>query len=308
MQTQNTNNKFWSYENNIFLVPVIFGIFIFLFLFTLQPLGISEIEQNKLIFSLSFGVITFVILLINDAIRKFVMKKKFSFVSSIFDKIKGFMIAIPIAIFNWIALYFWRVDHDFNFWIMLFTTFILGGIPYFYISLFVERKYYMENFYKLNSVLEKKEDFHGNNNQQIRIVTENINEKLNFKPQNLLFIKAEGNYALFNFILNNKIEKKLVRISLSKIIEQLAFQNVNDIVRNHKSFIVNLQNVDKVTGNSRSYSFHLKNTDITIPVSRSFSQEIIKQLQSHHNFHAIKTYFFYICLLFICIISFFKIL
>lgn len=280
MKKIKSNNNFWSYEHNIFLVPGIFGLFIFLFLYLLQPLGISEIEPNKILFTFSFGLITFVVLLLHDVFRRFIIKKEFSFISSILDKLKGFMIAIPIAVLNWIALYFWEVDHEFSFWIMLLATIILGSIPYFYISLFIERKYYMENFYELKSIIETKEAKNTINNKTIRIETENINEDFELPPDDLIFVKAEGNYAQLNFWKKNKIEKKLIRISLSKLLEQIKEQNSTEFVRNHKSYIVNLQNVDKVTGNSRSYSFHLKNTAITIPVSRNFSKDVIDQLQN----------------------------
>lgn len=270
-----------DFEHNPLIMASFFGLFIFIFLFIFQPFGISEIEKNKFLFSLSFGALTFIILLIHGIFKVYIFKKFDVSPMSFYRKMYGFAITIPIGILNWILLKIWDVGHEFSFWGMIFITFVIGFIPFFYIVLFVERKYYLNNLLELKSSIEKQTILKKKDTSKIiSLQSENINEKIEFCPDNLLFVKAEGNYAQFNILDNNKIKKQIFRISLSSITIQFEQQKISNFIRNHKSYIVNIKNIEKVTGNSRKYYFHLKNSETIIPVSRNLSKDIIENLKN----------------------------
>ena len=53
-----------------------------------------------------------------------------------------------------------------------------------------------------------------------------------------------------------------------------------EIIRCHKSYIVNLCNVEKLLGNAQGYKLVMSNMDKQIPVSRNFPKEMIQKLKS----------------------------
>ena len=68
----------------------------------------------------------------------------------------------------------------------------------------------------------------------------------------------------------------LIRNSIKSIEEQLIiFKN---IIRCHRSYIVNLDMVSKMSGNARNFNLHIEKLGFKIPVSRSFPKEIFKKL------------------------------
>lgn len=69
----------------------------------------------------------------------------------------------------------------------------------------------------------------------------------------------------------------MLRSSLSRLENQLEGQN---IVRCHRSFIVNLDKVEKVTGNAQGYKLHLETPELVVPVARKYS-EIVEKLREN---------------------------
>ena len=66
-------------------------------------------------------------------------------------------------------------------------------------------------------------------------------------------------------------EKELLRLTLLNFLEKVDPDK--NIVRCHKSYIVNLDKVENVHGNARSLMLEIKGLDFEIPVSRSFPRE-----------------------------------
>jgi len=70
----------------------------------------------------------------------------------------------------------------------------------------------------------------------------------------------------------------LIRISLRKVEKQLA--GFDNIIRCHRSHIINAQNIDKMSGNARSYNIHFNKLEFQIPVSRNFPQKMLESFKS----------------------------
>ncbi|RZJ53773.1 MAG: LytTR family transcriptional regulator [Flavobacterium sp.] len=92
--------------------------------------------------------------------------------------------------------------------------------------------------------------------------------------EDLLFVKADGNYIELTKAVNGKIEIELKRISLTQFETQIS--NYPHFFRCHRTYLVNMFKVEKVTGNSQGYLLSFTNTDEKIPVSR-------KQLDNFNN-------------------------
>ena len=69
----------------------------------------------------------------------------------------------------------------------------------------------------------------------------------------------------------SETQKELLRITLLNLLQRV--DSDENIVRCHKSYVVNLDKVAKVHGNARSLMLELKGLDFEIPVSRSFPRE-----------------------------------
>jgi DNA-binding LytR/AlgR family response regulator len=92
--------------------------------------------------------------------------------------------------------------------------------------------------------------------------------------EDLLFVKADGNYIELTKAVNGKIETELKRISLTQFETQIS--DYLHFFRCHRTYLVNMFKVEKVTGNSQGYLLSFTNTDEKIPVSR-------KQLDNFNN-------------------------
>ncbi|WP_299760229.1 LytTR family DNA-binding domain-containing protein [uncultured Pontibacter sp.] len=108
----------------------------------------------------------------------------------------------------------------------------------------------------------------------LRLVAENEKDTLTIPAGSLLYIAASDNYCTVFYHENEELQKTLLRSSLSRLEGQL---NATEIVRCHRSYIVNLNQVGKVTGNAQGYKLHFDALNEPVPVSRSYSS-VLNQL------------------------------
>ena len=252
---------------------------IFVILLVFQPFRLNEIQYYKPIFIAGFFVIT----LFTTLVCLFVLPKIFP---KLFDEDKWtikkdvifilFQILI-IAILNW--LYNSTVGKDiteqYNIFSSILITISVGFFPTI-LHVLTKEKYLTKKHTQIaqNITNRIQTENKKTEEQKIKISSENNNEQINIKSDELICIKSEGNYANVYFYLDSKLNKQLLRNSLTKLDKQLIiFENIK---RCHRSYIVNFDNVEKVTGNARNYNLHITNLDFTVPVSRSFPKNIIE--------------------------------
>lgn len=97
---------------------------------------------------------------------------------------------------------------------------------------------------------------------------------LSLAKSDFLFAESEGNYSTVYHLANGQPAKALMRLSLKNLEEQL---DSDDIVRCHRSFIVNLNHVKTAKGNAQGYKLHMGNLAGTVPVSRKYLDTFQKQ-------------------------------
>jgi len=76
------------------------------------------------------------------------------------------------------------------------------------------------------------------------------------------------NYVVINDIT---LSKQTFRSTLSKLADELLVYN---IVRCHRSYLVNINAIKSVSGNAQGLKLQLKNTEQIIPVSRKYISKI----------------------------------
>lgn len=111
---------------------------------------------------------------------------------------------------------------------------------------------------------------------EITIESEKTSDTITFQLMNLLMVEGHGNYCMFYFSKNGMSVKKIMNITMKTVQENLS--KYSQIIRCHKSFIVNIDNVVRVSGISRRYVLHFENQEISAPVSRLYQEEAMKSI------------------------------
>jgi len=282
MKILNWLNKPYPFVNEMkhkLLISFSFGLFVYMFLLIFQPFGISEVIGNKSVYLLGFGLITTLVLLFNYTILPALFPKYFDLDEwKIKNEISFIILNITIiTILNY--LYNSFVGYDVSqqhslFYFVLFTVSV-GFFPVIFLvfitELFLNRKHqHMASM--INSKIQIGKEFVETDSMpSIEIISESKTEGFVISENDLLFIKSEDNYCKVYFKENNEIKKQLLRITLKNIEEQL--QPFTDIIRNHRSYIVNKKQISRITGNARAYYLHFEGCAESIPISRNFPKE-----------------------------------
>ncbi len=106
------------------------------------------------------------------------------------------------------------------------------------------------------------------NNTLISIINKTSNEHFKFKTEEFIFAKVESNYTEIYTFSANRVHKNLIRITLKDLEKQLKI-GPHNIVKTHRSYLVNLNKINSISGNAQGYELVLKNCSIKVPVSRS---------------------------------------
>lgn len=273
---------FIEQTNHKVIVSLMFSVFVYVFLIVFQPFNISNIQYYKPIFILGFFAITFFVLLFGLLLIPFFFRKYFNPDNWTIKKNLIFisLIILIITVLNWLynSTIGENITTQFSLLYFIFITVSVGAFPVVLLNFLVEKYFNKRNqniAESFNTNID--EQSRSNNSQIITIISENNNETIRIGLDQLLCIKSEGNYVNVFYKINNGIERKLIRNSISKILEQLIiFKQIN---RCHRSFIVNFDNVESVRGNARNFNLQIKNLDFPIPVSRSFPKHLISLIK-----------------------------
>ena len=107
-------------------------------------------------------------------------------------------------------------------------------------------------------------------NSIVFIKTQVKSDAFKLNLNSLLFAKADGNYVEM-YLNENKINKVIKRITLKEL--ESTLEPYPNIIKTHRSYLVNLHHVKNVVGNAQGYKLRIKNYDVKIPVSRNLIQK-----------------------------------
>ncbi len=154
-------------------------------------------------------------------------------------------------------------------------TFLFQNV-FFIPILFIHKK--RKPFSGLNTPNSFKRSLPEENKDVIDIVGVLPKEKIIFSANDLLFIKSSDNYSEFHFTDTKGIKRKILRLTLKSIEEQLK---CDYIIRSHKSYIVNLKQDIIIKGNANDTKILIQ--DFTIPVSRSRRNAILELYAKYYS-------------------------
>ena len=163
---------------------------------------------------------------------------------------------------------------------------LIGIIPVTFITLFLKNTMLQENLRQAilaNQQLEKIRNLKSEINKPAHnslTIYSDTSETLTLNLPDLLFIQADDNYSTVFWIQENVVQKKLLRVNLKSIENQI---NNSFTIRCHRSFIVNVHAISSVTGNTNGYKLRIRDTEHFIPVSRPKGKEVMEKIQELKN-------------------------
>jgi hypothetical protein len=232
------------------------GIIVFLVLYVFRPFGMGMAEGSILLMSLGFGAVTIVIGSVYSAFTLLVLKlhkdiESWQIKHWIVDTF--FMIGL-IGAGNFLFLLI-RFDGIFTFeglGIMLFYTLLVAIIPLVIFG------------FKNQLKLERK------HNQDADSISEK--EVNSTSEDEIIAVEAMQNYIHIYATENGILVKRTERSTLSSFLNDCDQENV---IKCHRSYLVNCTAVKKITGNAQGLKLEMAAVECPlIPVSRSYISQI----------------------------------
>jgi len=111
---------------------------------------------------------------------------------------------------------------------------------------------------------------------EFQIIGENKSDILSLTLNDIIVMRSADNYCEIITQKEQEVRVNLLRISLSKALEQLPDNPF--IIRCHRSFGVNLSLVKTYQGNANGLKLEMLCSDIIVPVSRAYVSEVKQAL------------------------------
>lgn len=239
---------------------------VYLFLVFFQPFGTyNYAHAGKYLLLIPYAIIAFVTFFIGD----YFISRIFSKWTWINEISKNCILLFFCSILNYCYSVHFINDADFNalslFYMVMFTYTL--GIPI--CSIAVLGKYSFLKNNKIQLAIPATTEANANIKEAIESISiiPDVGEKMNLSKNSFLYAQSEGNYSDIFYLNNEKVEKKLLRISLKNLEGQIC---KNEIIRCHRSYILNIQNAINKRGNAQGFKISLKHTSEKVPVSRKY--------------------------------------
>jgi len=100
----------------------------------------------------------------------------------------------------------------------------------------------------------------------IEILSEVKNETLKLNLADVILVSSADNYINVVYQSKGKIERKLIRNTLKNI--ELLFKPYTDIIRCHRTCLINKNYVDKLSMSYKGYRLKMQHFEEEVPVSR----------------------------------------
>jgi len=256
------------------IIAVLSGFFIALFLLYFEPFNLHLNTDGNKVFHMSFfGCITTFVLLFFLFVFPVLLPNLFS------DKnwklgyqmILNMLILIVIATFNSIySNYMNSIPFGWDsYWLILSRTSVLGILPIAFITF---SDYYLKVKSSLNSasniIKNKKEFLKDLKEVTHQISTDLKSETFSFKENDFNYAIAVGNYIDMCSLDENTLKKVTYRVTLSSF--EIQVKESSNLIRCHRSYLVNLNKVKNISGNAQGLKLELINQSEIIPVSRKY--------------------------------------
>ncbi len=250
------------------------SLFVGLFLFTFQPFDVfHEIRFGRLYVSLGYTGITFLL----NILYFFLFD---SFFVDLYQEKWTIGKQLVLVFFHVTAIgigdYVWAVHthtsafySDTPTWEIiiqnLLFTYAIGLFPVVFVMIYFELKWRTE--FSRQSAELKTFNEPLVSTRHVTIKGDNSDESIELDSTTFLFAKSSGNYVEYYTLIDEEVVKVLQRMSLSRL-NDLLLKADFDVMKTHRSYLVNLTQISETTGNAQGYSLVIKNCSFEVPVSR----------------------------------------
>nr|WP_321485722.1 LytTR family transcriptional regulator DNA-binding domain-containing protein [uncultured Draconibacterium sp.] len=258
-------------KDRYFLVITVLAFSIF-FINVFKPWNIGRWYSDSPIIQFlrlsSYGFISSLILLFTQfPLRKLLHQQTF--------KLKNYLLWILIEIvlisLVYIFLYGNPIGNFINDFLFSLKYTVLGILlPYSFALLLIYYKKHSEEIEQLKNKLSGTDK-----NRLLTFTDDKGKPRFSVRSKDFLYIESTDNYVTVTFILEGKLQRKLLRNTMKNMESQIGSQS---ILRCHRSFMVNTQNVDFVQKENKKLFLHLNSSETTIPVSEKYSPLLLSVL------------------------------
>lgn len=258
-------------------ISLIIFLLAFMFNYIIRPFGVNyaelKVEYYKV--ALIHSVVPLFVLLplafityrFRDLVENWLLKKEllFIFCFLVLTGIANFLIRDIIYdnSLNWSLPYlFEEISNTLTGGILLASLII-------FINLNIQFLSNTEQAQELSRTLTQKTA--PIDDSRIEIETELKSESFSFFINEFIFAKADGNYIELWLSRKGVNTAELKRMKLKDL--ELLLGEYPQIVRTHRSYLINKDHIQNISGNAQGYKLTLKNCKIVVPVSRTYLDE-----------------------------------
>lgn len=264
---------------NKWLFALFSGLFVFVFLIVFQPFGAGQLEDFKYMFLAGLGISVFLgvcvtYFILPKLFPRFFHPEKWTIGREILFLCCCILI---ISAFNSLHNYFYWSDIVFyrTFFGFLKITTSIGIFPILGLVFFTERALSKRNIERALLLSSHIPPEAVEKTITVEIQEESVKESpIVMQLSEFVYAQSEGNYITIYYLDDNKLMHKLIRLSLKQL--EIQLENLSQIKRCHRSYLINTQHIIAIDGNARSLTIQLDNVATSIPVSRSFSKTDFK--------------------------------
>lgn len=258
------------------IIALLFGAFVGTFLVVFEPFDLQDAPYPYMPYSIAFfGVLSFLGVLIMFYLLPKLLPILFNDQHwKVWHQVVLLLLTLLlISTFNGLYINYLG-DLDFrwsNYQWMISRTLAVASIPAGIIVLFDYNRKLAKHLKLANSMTLPAPNKRGLDSE-IKVSPELItlfdnNQPFEVNQRAIIYLEAEGNYINVFLKEQDTLSKNVIRSSLSKSEKIISLE---DIVRCHRSYIVNLSAVKAVTGNAQGLKLQIGNSDQIIPVSRKY--------------------------------------
>lgn len=275
---------FYYRGKSLRIFTIIVFLFSFTFYFVFEPFEINRAEHRLSFIStcLMHAIVPSIIILLLGAFLslspaiedKWNIKKEFIFFSVYLLFIGLGQFLIRDLIYNnpenWSLKYV--IEETKN-------TFSTGVL---FVGIFVPINYgrlSKQNLLKANLINTQLSTTQIQIDKSIFIQTQIKSEDFRLDVSKFLFSRSERNYLEIYIEENNEVKKVLKRISTIELEKQLG--DCQNIIKTHRSFLVNIGHIDNVTGNAQGYKLKIKGCNEQVLVSRNRIKALESRMKRH---------------------------
>ncbi|WP_343829865.1 LytTR family DNA-binding domain-containing protein [Psychroflexus lacisalsi] len=260
------NNKEMCYS------ALVISVLVYFFLAVFQPFGTYNFHHTyKYVILLAYPLIAFTFFFSSELIVKRFFDN-WNWKKEVYKNMSALLICAFIS-YLYLNTVIHRTPFNLTAFLYLVAFTLVIGIPICAINILA--KYV---FLKNNNVLfeNSSQNFTIENieNPPLVIIPD-VGDCIKLSQENFLYAKSDGNYSFLHYFDKGTNQRKLLRLSLKSLEEQICDET---IFRCHRSYILNANKIQNKTGNSQGYKLSLIQVKDKIPVSRIYIEKIDKQM------------------------------